>query len=68
MVRNGQEGFDYSLDASGNGYVVSAQKYFKDTIVTIPRTYDGKPITEIGSFAGKDKKQRVGSLWGDECV
>ena len=57
MVRNGQEGFDYSLDASGNGYVVSAQKYFKDTIVTIPRTYDGKPITEIGSFAGKDIKE-----------
>ena len=57
MVRSGQEGFDYSLDASGNGYVVSAQKYFKDTIVTIPRTYDGKPITEIGSFAGKDIKE-----------
>lgn len=57
MVRNGQEGLEYNLDASGQGYIVSAQKYFKDTIVTIPSTHEGKPITEIGSFAGKDIKE-----------
>lgn len=44
-------GLEFELNAKGNGYKVSGIGSCTDTQVVIPRSHNGKPVTEIGKQA-----------------
>ena len=52
--RKESEGLSYSFNAGGESYAVTGLGSCKDSILVIPETYEGKPVTVITSLAATD--------------
>lgn len=48
---NSSRGLKFTPDQSGKGYAVSGIGSCKDKAVTVPSSYNGLPVTEIGEYA-----------------
>lgn len=59
---------EYSLNRDGKSYFVSKVIDTSLTSITIPSTYNGKPVVEIDSFAFDDCKQLTSITIGDNIA
>lgn len=50
-MRSPSEGLEFTPDEAGETYSVSGIGTCTDTIIVIPSTYEGKPVTSIDSYA-----------------